>query len=168
MSASPSPPNPAQPKSPVGPPRPSVLRRAFPGLLAGGAALTLLWAYFRARPAPAPNPLRTPGVKNIEGAYRGGGATGTHTPAYGGTKQGARDSEAFRGDAEGTSQKDSGSPMVKSAGKREFNASGPNSEKDGPGGESNDTGQKQRPPGAQAIGPGKMWNKMQHGSEDQK
>ncbi|ERF77184.1 hypothetical protein EPUS_06464 [Endocarpon pusillum Z07020] len=171
MSASPSPPNPGQPKrTPNAPPPPSVLRRATPGLLAGGAALTLAWVYFRASPNPAPNPLHTPGVSNIEKAYRGAGATGTHTPAYGGTEQGERNSEAFRGDAEGTQKKD-GPPEAKSAGKREFKVSGPNDSKDGPRGEgsgSNDIGEVQRPPGSQAMGAGKLWNRAKYGNEDQK
>ena len=43
--------------------------------------------------APSVNPLRTPGVKNIEDAYSNGGATTTHTPAYGGTKLGQNHSK---------------------------------------------------------------------------
>ncbi len=171
MSASPSPPNPAQPRRGAGgPPPPSVLRRATPGLVAGGAALALAWVYFRTSPNPAPNPFYTPGTQNIEKAYRGAGATGTHTPAYGGTKMGQRTSETFRGDAEGT-QKEDGSPAMKSAGKRKFTASGPNDSEDGPGGkqgESNDIGEVQRPPGSQAVGVGKLWNRAQYGHEDQK
>lgn len=31
------------------------------------------------------NPMSTPGVKNVEGAYQRAGATSTHTKAYGGT-----------------------------------------------------------------------------------
>ncbi len=40
-------------------------------------------------PAP-PNPLRTAGVANIEGAYQKGGATSTHTKGYGGTPLGQK------------------------------------------------------------------------------
>ncbi len=170
MSASNSPPNPGQPKRGAGgPPPPSVLRRATPGLVAGGAALALAWAYFRVSPNPAPNPFYTPGAQNIEKAYRGAGATGTHTPAYGGTKMGQRTSEAFRGDTEGTQKKD-GPAEMKSAGKREFKVSGPNDSEGrrGEKSESDDTGEMQRPPGSQAIGVGKLWNRAQHGNENQK
>jgi hypothetical protein len=36
------------------------------------------------------NPLRTPGVQNIESAYQRGGATSTHTKAYGGKQRQGR------------------------------------------------------------------------------
>ncbi len=133
MSSSNSPPNPGQPKRPPNAPPSSALRRAAPGLLAGGTALTLLWAYFSVRSVSAPNLLRTPGVKKIERAYRGAGATGTHTPAYGGTIQGKRDDESFRGDAQGTLHQP-GPPQMKSGGKRDLNVSGPNPKRDGPDG----------------------------------
>jgi hypothetical protein len=166
MSASSSPPNPGQPrKNPSAPPPRSLLRRAGPGLFAAGATVTFAYTYFfRNSPNSAPNPLRTPGVKNIEAAYRGAGATATHTPAYGGTRQGERDVDNFRGDGEGTNKKD-GSPTMKSDGKREFNVSGPNEQTGGP---SRDIGEVQRPAGAQATGVGKMWNKFKYGNEDQK
>lgn len=141
-----------------------------PALLAGGTAATIFWAYFSARPAPAPNPFRTPGVKNIEASYRGAGATGTHTPAYGGTKQGDRSSDTFRGEDEGTADVDgTGATQMKSNGKKEYNVSGPNETKDGPKGmASRDIGQAQRPPRGQSTPVGKMYNRAQYGNEDQK
>lgn len=163
MSASNSPRNPGQtPRPPKNPAAPTTLRRVTPALLAGGATLAAVYAYYSNRPAAAPNPMRTPGVKNIEASFRGGGATGTHTPAYGGTVQGQRDSETFRGDAQGTTRKE-GAEQVQSAGKRDFDATGPNGGK----GEA-DIGEAQRPASMQATGPGKMWNKMKFGNEDQK
>jgi hypothetical protein len=36
------------------------------------------------------NLLRTPAVQNVEGAYQKGGATSTHTKAYGGTPLGVK------------------------------------------------------------------------------
>lgn len=61
---------------------------------------------------------------------------------------------------------------MKSAGKREFKVSGPNDgDDDGPRGkqgESNDTGEMQRPAGSQAVGVGKLWNRAQYGTGDQK
>lgn len=61
------------------------------------------YAYFTTR-APAPkgspqgiNPLRTPGVQNVEKAYANGGATTTHQPAYGGGSiQGSRGANGLR------------------------------------------------------------------------
>jgi len=61
-------------------------------LAVGGAAAALIYALLPARsPKPAGTPsdtFKTPGVKNIERAYTNGGATPTHTKAYGGTIQG--------------------------------------------------------------------------------
>lgn len=57
---------------------------------------------------------------------------------------------------------------MQSAGKREFNVPGPNGTRDGPGGQSWDIGEMQRPPGGQSIGVGKKWNEMKYGHKDQK
>lgn len=166
MSAGNSPPNPGQPRrSPTGPPTTSTLRRLGPTLAFSGAAMTGLYLYFSTRSAPAPNPFRTPGVKNIEKAYRGAGATATHTPAYGGTIMGQRDSDNFRGDANGALGRE-GPPQAKSAGRREFGVSGPNGKEEE--GKGSDVGEVQRPGSQQSVGPGKMWNKMKYGTEDQK
>lgn len=92
MSTGPAPPNPGSPKTPLHRPRPLLPRVAGP-LLLGSLGLGVLYTYFATRP-PAPpgtapaDPLRTPGVRNIENAYTNGGATRSHTPAYGGTVQG--------------------------------------------------------------------------------
>lgn len=65
------------------------LSRHASKLAVGGLGLVGYYAYTAAKP-PKPaghteaNPLRTPGVKNIESAYQRGGATSTHTKAYGG------------------------------------------------------------------------------------
>ncbi|KIW12359.1 hypothetical protein PV08_09636 [Exophiala spinifera] len=67
-------------------------------LAIGGVAAGLL--YF-ALPARWPEFFKTPGVRNIERAYQNGGATSTHTKAYGGTIQGRAD-ETMRDNA-GTS-----------------------------------------------------------------
>lgn len=69
------------------------------------------------------------------------------------------------------SNKKTGSELTKSAGKTEFNASGPNKEKgEGPkqAGGSRDIGEAQRPASGQAMGPGKLWNDMHYGNKDQK
>ena len=47
---------------------------------------------------PGPVPFKTPGVENIEGAYQSGGATSTHTKAYGGTGLGQKDDAPRTGD----------------------------------------------------------------------
>ena len=78
-----------------GPVNPNNLGRYGPRILLGGIALGLGYTYFatgapKPQGTPMPNPLRTPGVKNIEGAYQSGGATSTHTKAYGGTPQGQK------------------------------------------------------------------------------
>ncbi|KEF63052.1 uncharacterized protein A1O9_01028 [Exophiala aquamarina CBS 119918] len=90
MSAGPAPPNPGAPKKPLRAPSAS---SGFGRRLAlGGAAVALVYALLPARsPKPAGAPVdafKTPGVKNIERAYTNGGATPTHTKAYGGTIQG--------------------------------------------------------------------------------
>lgn len=94
----PSPPN--QPGK--GPVNPNNLGRYGPRILLGGLALGLTYTYFVTRApkptgTPVPNPLRTPGVQNIEGAYQSGGATSTHTKAYGGTSLGEKDDVPRRG-----------------------------------------------------------------------
>ena len=76
--------------------RPTALSRYGPRILASGTAIGLIYAYYATKPPAAtgtpntPNPLRTPGVKNIEGAYQKGGATSTHTKGYGGTPLGQK------------------------------------------------------------------------------
>ena len=60
---------------------------------AGGITFgALLYMWPRASPgvpgAPNSDAYKTTGVKNIEKAYERGGATSTHTKAYGGTIQG--------------------------------------------------------------------------------
>lgn len=74
----------------------SFLRQHASKVVLGVVALAGVSAYSANRPAkptgtPAPNPLKTPGVQNIEGAYQKGGATSTHTKAYGGTTLGSKD-----------------------------------------------------------------------------
>jgi hypothetical protein len=85
-----------------------MLARYGPRLLLGSLAIGVTYAYFVTRPpkpqgTPAINPMRTPGVKNIEGAYQSGGATATHTKAYGGTVQGEKD-DLRRAGMHGTGQ----------------------------------------------------------------
>ncbi len=55
-----------------------------------------------------PNPLRTVGVQNIEGAYQSGGATSTHTKAYGGTPQGQKEDVGRMGDGQFGTNKEKG------------------------------------------------------------
>ena len=67
-----------------------------PAIIIGGLSVVTYTTYRAYRPdqptgTPDINPLRTPGVQNIEGAYQKGGATATHTKAYGGTKLGQKD-----------------------------------------------------------------------------
>lgn len=94
----PAPPNPTRPKRPAGVPATSNPwgRR----VLLGGAALGLVYFMLPTRsplpPGTPPSALKTPGVKNVERAYQSGGATATHTKAYGGTKQGQRGDETPR------------------------------------------------------------------------
>ena len=78
------------------------------GLAVLALAGTYLFYSTRAPHMPsAPNPLRTPGVRNIEQAYSNGGATSTHTPAYGGTQMGKRDHDGLKeGGAKGSSAKE--------------------------------------------------------------
>lgn len=64
-------------------------------IVLGAVAVIGVATYARTRPpqpagTPTANPLQTPGVANIEGAYQKGGATATHTKAYGGTKLGEK------------------------------------------------------------------------------
>ena len=97
MSAGNAPPNPGSPRHNPNIPKPSNLRKFGPGILVGGTLIGVLYAYQVSRPPTVagkplpPNPLKTPGVKNIEGAYQSGGATSTHTKAYGGTTLGKKD-----------------------------------------------------------------------------
>ena len=96
MSASSSPQNPGTPRHNPNIRKASALSRFGPRILAGGTVLGLVYAYYATKPpvpggTPAPpNPLRTPGVQNIEGAYQSGGATSTHTKGYGGTPLGQK------------------------------------------------------------------------------
>jgi hypothetical protein len=68
---------------------PSFISRHGSKLAVGGLGVGGYFLYTSMQP-PKPkghyevNPLRTPGVKNVEGAYQRGGATSTHTKAYGG------------------------------------------------------------------------------------
>lgn len=75
--------------------QPTLLRRYGARILFGGLSIGIAYAYFGVG-SRAPNPLRTPGVQNIERAYRSGGATSTHTKAYGGTVQGQKESDELR------------------------------------------------------------------------
>lgn len=102
MSASNAPANPGTPKAPKSSPATDLPRKPgsssarFVGPVAVGAlALGVVYTYYTYRAPKVPgsvsaNPLRTPGVRNIENAYANGGATRTHTPAYGGTTQGSK------------------------------------------------------------------------------
>jgi len=84
------------------------------------------------------NGFKTPGIGNIEKAYGAGGATHTHTPAFGGTK---------RGDEHDVDPKDGG------ASKTKFSV--------GAG-----MGDEQRP--AQPTALGQNFNEMKYGNKDQK
>lgn len=123
--------------------------RTLPILASAG--LLVVGTYIYTTSPTTPNPFRTPGVKNVERAYRGGGATGTHTPAYGGTVQGQR--EAGEGE------------MLRAgaAGKKEFGVQGPNEGREG-----EDVGEVQRPGHAQGSGVGKVWNEFKYGNREQK
>ncbi|KAL6250757.1 hypothetical protein RBB50_003060 [Rhinocladiella similis] len=70
-------------------------------LAIGAGAVCLVYFLLPARsPKPTGTPptevFKTPGVRNIEKAYQSGGATATHTKAYGGTIQGRRGDETMR------------------------------------------------------------------------
>ncbi|KPI45765.1 uncharacterized protein AB675_472 [Cyphellophora attinorum] len=72
------------------------LREHFPKIFVGVVGAIGVATYMGTRPpkpvgTPSANPLKTPGVANIEGAYQKGGATSTHTKAYGGTTLGQKD-----------------------------------------------------------------------------
>jgi hypothetical protein len=105
MSAGPAPPNPgssAPKRKGPKPPATSQLARLGPQILLGGVAIGAAYAFFATR-APAPqgssqgfNPLRTPGVKNVEKAYANGGGTTTYQPAYGGSTQGSKGADGLR------------------------------------------------------------------------
>lgn len=90
MSAGPAPPNPHAPKKPPNPA--PFLQRVRPSYVVTAIALLgTAYLYFNKPASPRDNPIMnisTPGMKNIEKAYTNAGATPTHTPAYGGTKQG--------------------------------------------------------------------------------
>lgn len=70
------------------------------GKFATGGALAVASYLYLSRPtAPGGEPVaafRTSGVQNIEEAYSKGGATPTHTKAYGGTEQGNKNSIHLR------------------------------------------------------------------------
>jgi len=111
MSAGPAPANPGAPRKNSRALNPSMFAK-YPGRFATGAALgATAFFYFNYAATPRDNPamsLATPGVKNIEKAYTNGGATPTHTKAYGGTHQGDKSSVHIReGGATGTSTKES-------------------------------------------------------------
>ncbi|KAK5460991.1 hypothetical protein LTS15_003054 [Exophiala xenobiotica] len=93
----PAPSNPGQPKPPRAPPTGGLLGRR---LAIGAAGFALVYYLLPARaPKPPGTPadvFKTPGVKNVEKAYQSGGATSTHTKAYGGTIQGRRGDETMR------------------------------------------------------------------------
>ena len=54
------------------------------------------------------NPMRTQGVQNIEGAYQSGGATSTHTKAYGGTNLGQKEDVPRMGPGQHGTDKEKG------------------------------------------------------------
>jgi len=111
----PAPPNPGAPKHNPHRPKASIFAK-YPGRWATGVALAgAAYLYIANSPTPTTEPIvnfRTPGVQNIERAYSNGGATPTHTKAYGGTKQGNRDEVALR-EGGGTGASKSGSPIAK-------------------------------------------------------
>lgn len=93
--------NTGQHKSGPATPRPSSGPRFGRGALLAGLGLGLLYAVLPAKsPKPAGSPpsdlSKTPGVKNVENAYANGGATKTHTKAYGGTVQGTKGASGLR------------------------------------------------------------------------
>ncbi len=82
-------------------PRPSSGPRFGRGILLAGLALGVVYAVFPSRPPqPAGSPgstlFKTTGVQNVENAYANGGATTTHTKAYGGTVQGTKGKSGLR------------------------------------------------------------------------
>lgn len=96
-----------------GPVNPNNLGRYGPRILLGGLALGITYTWFVTRApkpegTPMPNPLRTVGVQNIEGAYQSGGATSTHTKAYGGTPQGQKEDVGRMGDGQFGTNKEKG------------------------------------------------------------
>jgi len=143
MSAGPAPANPGTPKTKgPKPPVSSRLARFGPQLLLAGVAIGAAYAYSSTR-APKPpgtqpsfNPLRTPGVANVENAYANGGGTTTHQPAYGGSTQGSKGAEGLRqGGASGLSN----------------------------GTKSPGLGEEQRPTQSGVVG--EKWKEMQSGSK---
>jgi len=102
-----------------------------------GVAAYMFYGFRAPAPGGTPtmNPLRTPGVKNIENAYKSGGATSTHTKAYGGTRQGERDEVMKEGGATNNPQ----------------------------GLDQDKLGDEQRP--EQAMKPGQMFKDMNYGSK---
>ena len=114
MSAGFAPPNPGTPRKGNQPPKAPFLHRRG-GLAVAGIALSITGYLYFSRPAsPRDGPalsLSTPGVKNIEKAYSNAGATPTHTPAYGGTKMGDRDSVALKEGGATGGPKNSMNPM---------------------------------------------------------
>ncbi|OAP55063.1 hypothetical protein AYL99_10763 [Fonsecaea erecta] len=114
----------------------SLGRRMVVGGLAVGAAL-YFWP--QASPGVPGTPVatfKTPSVQNIEKAYANGGATSTHTKAYGGTIQGQKEDAPMR---EGSA----------TSNPKGFQREG--------------FGNDQRP--NEPMLPGKWWNKTMYGSE---
>jgi len=115
---------------------PKRVYRTYGPLIAGIGGLlglTYSWNHYRRG-----NGLKTPGVGNIEKAYAGGGATRTHTPAYGGTK---------RGDPYDNEPQDGGASL------RRFEAA-------------QGLGERQRP--VQPTRVGAKFNEMKYDTKDQK
>lgn len=98
MSAGPAPPNPGMPRKAPG--APTGGGRFGRRLALGGIAVAVVYALLPARaPQPAGTPsttFKTPGVRNVENAYANGGATTTHTKAYGGSIQGQKGEAGLR------------------------------------------------------------------------
>lgn len=104
----PAPSNPGAPKVNSKAPNVSAFAKHPGRFVAGGILAAVTIGYFMYPPAPSDEPVvnfRTTGVQNIEKAYTNAGATPTHTKAYGGTKQGDKESTAMR---EGDGQSGSG------------------------------------------------------------
>ncbi|KAK5943316.1 hypothetical protein PMZ80_004323 [Knufia obscura] len=115
MSAGPAPANPGAPRKSNKAPNPSMFAK-YPGRFATGAALGVTaFLYMNYAATPRDNPamsFKTPGVSNIEKAYTNGGATPTHTKAYGGTTQGDKSSVYIR-EGGGTGESKKQSPFEK-------------------------------------------------------